>query len=240
MHKDLNSFTALMSSSKIFIQQVLALLAKDLKTEWRTREIFTSMFVFAVLVVVVFNFAIGADPQVIRKVVSGVVWVALVFAMILGLQRAIQCESEEDCLHGVLLALHDRSALFVAKVIANVLYMLLVAVCVLFLFSIWFGIDLTSCFFALWIVLVLGILGFSFVGTLFSLIVLHTRTREIMLPLLFLPISVPLIIASVYATASLIEGKSLTDITDYLTLMGVFDVVFLVLGLLVFDFVVEE
>src|SRR5262245_41564583 len=104
-----------MSSSKLFIHQVFALLVKDLKTEWRTREIFTSMLVFAVLVLVVFNFAIGADTELIRQVASGVVWVALLFATVLGLQRAAQMESEEDSLHGILLALHDRSALFVAK-----------------------------------------------------------------------------------------------------------------------------
>jgi heme exporter protein B len=152
----------------------------------------------------------------------------------------MQYESEEDCLHGVLLALYDRSALFVAKVMANVLYMLSVAACVLLLCSVWFDIDLASCFIPLSLVLILGILGFSFVGTLFSMIVLHTRTREVMLPLLFLPISIPLIIASVYATAYLIEGKSLPDIADYLTFIGVFDIVFLVVGLLVFDFIVEE
>src|SRR2546425_12254979 len=118
-----------MSGSKLFIRQVLALLVKDLKTEWRTREIFTSMFVFAVLVIVVFNFAIGADPELIRQVVSGVVWVALLFATVLGLQRAGQMESEEDSLEGVLLALHDRSALFVAKMIAQMLYLVLVVVC---------------------------------------------------------------------------------------------------------------
>ena len=87
MYKNSNSFIALMSGSKIFLQQVLALLAKDLKTEWRTREIFTSMFVFAVLVVVVFNFAIGADTELIRQVASGVIWIALSFASVLGLQR---------------------------------------------------------------------------------------------------------------------------------------------------------
>src|ERR1700757_732309 len=119
-----------MLKSKVFVQQILALLVKDLKTEWRTREIFTSMFVFAVLVIVVFNFAIGADPELIRHVVSGVVWVALLFATVLGLQRAGQMEREEDSLYGVLLALSDSSALFVAKMIAQMFYLLVVVVCI--------------------------------------------------------------------------------------------------------------
>ena len=89
-------------------------------------------------------------------------------------------------------------------------------------------------------VLLLGMLGFSAIGTLFSLLALNTRTREVMLPLLFLPVSVPLTIGSVYATAGLIDGQGLGDITDYLTLMGVFDVVFVTLAFLVFDYIVEE
>src|SRR5919108_3534072 len=167
MYKNLNSFIALMSASKVFLQQVLALLAKDLKTEWRTREIFTSMFVFAVLVVVVFNFAIGADTELIRQVAAGVVWVALSFATVLGLQRAGQMESEEDSLQGVLLALRDRSALFVAKIIAQMLYLLVVVICTLPLCAIWFRIDFLVCLGETCIVFVLGILGLSIVGTLF-------------------------------------------------------------------------
>src|SRR5499425_3726742 len=137
MYKNSNSSIALMSGSKVFLQQVLALLAKDLKTEWRTREIFTSMFVFAVLVVVVFNFAIGADTELIRQVASGVVWVALLFATVLGLQRAGHMESEEDSLQGVLLALCDCSVLFVAKMLAQMVYLLVVGVCTLPLCGIW-------------------------------------------------------------------------------------------------------
>ena len=229
-----------MFGSKIFIQQVLALLVKDLKTEWRTREIFTSMFVFTVLVVVVFNFAIGANTELIRQVASGVVWVALLFATVLGLQRAGQMESEEDSLQGVLLALHDRSALFVAKMIAQMLYLLIVVVCTLPLCGIWFHIDFTVCIGALGIVFTLGILGLSIVGTLFSMIALHTRAREVMLPMLFLPVSIPITITAVQATARLIDGKSLGDITDYLTLLGIFDVVFFALTLIIFDYVVED
>jgi heme exporter protein B len=229
-----------MLASKVFLQQVLALLAKDLKTEWRTREIFTSMFVFAVLVVVVFNFAIGADTELIRQVASGVVWVALLFATVLGLQRAGQMESEEDSLQGVLLALRDRSALFVAKMIAQMLYLLVVVICILPLCGIWFRIDFIACIGGLCVAFALGILGLSIVGTLFAMIALHTRACEVMLPMLFLPVSIPLTIAAVQATAQLIDGKSLGDIADHLTLLGIFDVVFFVLTLMIFDYVVED
>jgi len=240
MYKNSNSFIALMSGSKIFLQQVLALLAKDLKTEWRTREIFTSMFVFAVLVIVVFNFAIGADTELIRQVASGVIWIALSFASVLGLQRTGQMESEEDSLQGILLALHDRSALFIAKMLAQMVYLLVVVLCTLPLCGIWFHIDFIARIGELGIVFMLGILGLSIVGTLFAMITLHTRAREVMLPMLFLPVSVPLTIASVYATAQLIAGMTLGDIADYISLIGVFDIVFFTLVLLVFEHIVEE
>lgn len=224
----------------VFVRQAGAILAKDLKTEWRAREVFTSMFVFTVLVVVVFQFTIGSNPALIREVAAGVLWVALLFATVIGLQRAVQMEGEEDCLQGVLLAIQDRSALFLAKALANMIYLLVVSGCILPLFALWFRVDLTASLSALGVVLVLGIVGLSVLGTLFSLIVLNIRMREVMLPLLFLPVSVPLLIAAVYATGDLIDGKTLADIRDYMILMGVFDVVFLVLALLIFDYVVEE
>jgi heme exporter protein B len=240
MYKNSNSFITLMSGSKIFLQQVRALLAKDLKTEWRTREIFTSMFVFAVLVVVVFNFAIGADTELIRQVASGVIWIALSFASVLGFQRTGQMESEEDSLQGVLLALYDRSALFIAKMLAQMLYLLVVVLCTLPLCSIWFRIDFIACIGELCVTFTLGMLGLSIVGTLFGMIALHTRACEVMLPMLFLPVSIPLTIAAVQATAQLIDGKSLRDITDYLVFIGTFDVVFFTLVLMVFDYIVQE
>ncbi len=226
--------------SGVFIRQAGAILAKDLKTEWRAREVFTSMFVFTVLVVVVFQFTIGSNPALIREVAAGVLWVALLFATVIGLQRAVQIEGEEDCLQGVLLAVQDRSALFLAKTLANMIYLLVVSGCILPLFALWFRVDLTASLPALGVILALGIVGLSVLGTLFSLIVLNIRMREVMLPLLFLPVSVPLLIASVYATGDLIDGKTLADIRDYVILITVFDVVFLVLAVLIFDYVVEE
>ena len=229
-----------MSVNGVFMRQAGAILAKDLKTEWRAREVFTSMFVFTVLVVVVFQFTIGSNPALIREVAGGVLWVALLFATVIGLQRAVQMEGEEDCLQGVLLAVQDRSALFLAKALANMIYLLVVSGCILPLFALWFRIDLTARLPALGVILALGIVGLSVLGTLFSLIVLNIRMREVMLPLLFLPVSVPLLIAAVYATGDLIDGKTLADIRDYVILITVFDVVFLVLTVLIFDYVVEE
>ena len=235
-----NSCIARMSGSPRFLHQVLALLAKDLKTAWRTRAMFTAMFVFAVVVVVVFNFAIGADTELMRQVAAGVIWIALSFASVLGLQRSGQLDSEEDSLQGVLLALQDRSALFVAKMLAQLLYLLVVGGCTVPLCGLWFRLDLLACLGALCVALTLGLLGLSIVGTLFGMLAMQTRACEVMLPMLFLPVSIPVTIAAVQATTQVIDGKSLREVADYLVVLGVFDVVFFALALIVFDYIVEE
>lgn len=229
-----------MSGSWLFVQQIFALLVKDLTMEWRTREIFTSMFVFSVLVIIVFNFAIGADSALIRRVVAGVLWIALLFATVLGLQRSAHIESEEDSLQGIVLALRDSSALFLAKMIMHMLYLLLIGCCTVFLCGLWFHIDFLACVGALCLVLGLGMFGLSTIGTLFSIIAVQTRAREVMLPLLFLPVVVPLTIPTVHITSQLILGKTLADVADYLTMIIVFDIVFFVVSLLVFDYVLED
>jgi heme exporter protein B len=124
--------------------------------------------------------------------------------------------------------------------LAQMTYLLVVVLCTLPLCGIWFHIDFIARIGELGLVFMLGILGLSIVGTLFAMIALHTRAREVMLPMLFLPVSVPLTIASVYATAQVIAGMALRDIADYLSLIAVFDVVFFVLVLLIFDHIVED
>jgi heme exporter protein B len=138
------------------------------------------------------------------------------------------------------LALHDRSALFVAKMLAQMRYLLVVGICTLPLCGIWFRIDFIARIGELCLTFTLGMLGLSIIGTLFAMIAMHTRACEVMLPILFLPVSIPLLIAAVHATGQLMDGKSLQDIADYLILMGVFDTIFFSLTLIVFDYVVED
>lgn len=223
-----------------FFRQIGAILIKDLQTEWRTLELFTSMFIFAVLVMVVFNFALGAKTELIRPLVPGILWITVLFATILGLQRAIQKEGEEDALQGIILALYDYSALFIAKMLVHVLHLTLLVLCTLPLCSLWFHIDFTPCLGSLALILFLGIAGLSIIGTLFAMMMLNVRTREVMLPLLFLPIAVPITIAAVHATTKVLEGKAFSDVTDYVISIGIFDLVFLVISLMVFDYIVEE
>jgi heme exporter protein B len=229
-----------MLTRNLFFRQIGAILIKDLQTEWRTLELFTSMFIFAVLVIVVFNFALGSNTELIRPLVPGILWITLLFATILGLQRATQKEGEEDTLQGVILALHDYSALFIAKMLVHMLHLSILVLCTLPLCSLWFHIDFTSCLASLTLILFLGILGLSIIGTLFAMIMLNVRTREVMLPLLFLPISVPITIAAVHATTKVLDGKVFADVSDYIISIGVFDIVFFVVSLIVFDYIIEE
>lgn len=224
----------------MFLRQVLALLAKDLTIEWRSKDVVLAMSVFSLSIVVIANFALGANTELARTIAPGILWLALLFATVLGLQRAGDVESDDACLSGLLLAVRAPSVLFVAKTLTHIVYLTVVSVGTLPLYSLWFRIDLTERLGAFSLALLLGVVGLSIVGTLFSMLTLQMRTRDVLLPLLFFPVSVPLTIAAVYATVRIVEGKQLADITEYLTLMGVFDVVFLVLAWLVFDYVVEE
>lgn len=229
-----------MSGSKVFLRQLGAILLKDLRTEWRSREILTTTSVFAILVILIFHFAIGTNPALMRQIASGVLWITLLFSTVLGLQRAIQTESGEDCLQGILLALQDYSILFLAKMIANVFYLSIVSLCTLPLFSIWIHLDITRHLGMLIVVFLLGIIGFSIIGTLFSFIIANIKMQESLFPLLFLPITVPLTIAAVYATAILLDENNLGNIGDYVTILVVFDVIFFAIALMVFDYIVEE
>jgi heme exporter protein B len=229
-----------MSTRSIFFRQLGAILIKDLQTEWRTAELFTAMFIFAMLVLVVFNFAIGANAELIRQVVPGILWITILFSTILGLQRVIQKETEEDTLQGIMIALYDSSALFIAKMLVHMLHLTLLVVCTLPLCSLWFHVDFTACLGSIMVTLFLGIFGLSIVGTLFAMIMLTFRTREVLLPLLFLPVSIPITIAAVHVTTKLLSGKTLADVADYVISMCVFDVVFFVISLILFDHIVEE
>lgn len=229
-----------MLSNNTFLRQLWAILKKDLRTEWRSREILTTTSVFAILVVLVFHFAIGANPALLRQVAAGVLWITLLFATVLGLQRAIQTESGEDCLQGILLAAQDSSIVFLAKMIANSIYLTIVCLFTLPLFSVWMHIDLTRNFMILLLVFFLGIGGLSTIGTLFSFILVNIKMQESLFPLLFLPITVPLTIAAVYATALLIEENSVGNVWDYITILIVFDIIFFTIALIVFDYIVEE
>ena len=221
---------------KKFLGKVLAILWKDILSELRTRDIVVSVLVFALLVIVTFNFAF--EPERVGLVASGVLWVALTFAGVLGLSRSFVLEKDEGCLEGLMLCPVDREVIYWGKMLGNLTFMLIVAAIVLPIFFILFNLPIFRP--ELVLIVVLATIGFASVGTLFSALAVNTKAREIMLPILFFPIVVPVIIAAVKATELVLAGESWSSLASWLQIMAAFDIIFLVVSSLVFQFIIEE
>ncbi len=221
-----------------FWQAVSAITWKDIRAEVRTKDIFSSMFVFALLAVIVFNFAFDLRVPDMKMVVPGIVWVAVAFAGVLGLNRAFVIEQDKGSLAGLLLAPVDRAAIYFGKMLGNLLFIVIVEAILLPLVMIFFNLTLLTLPHIL--VLFLGTFGFAVVGTLFSAIAVNTRAREVLLPILLFPVLVPVLVSGVNMTGNLLDGKGLADITAGLQLVIFYDILFAIVAYLTFDYVVEE
>jgi heme exporter protein B len=223
-----------------YLHKILAIVWKDIVAELRTKEMFSAMFVFAVLVIVVFNFAfdLRVSGEQVRSVAPGALWVAFAFSGILGLNRAFVLEKDRGCLEGLLLAPVDHTAIYFGKMLSTVLFMLVVEVIVLPVFTAFFGVNL----FDPWLLLVvlMGTLGFAGVGTILSAMTAQTRAREVLLPILLLPVAAPVLIAAVKATAGVLDGLPIADIARWLQLLIAFDIIFPAVAFMTFDYVVKE
>jgi heme exporter protein B len=223
-----------------FLRQLRTLIWKDLLVEARGRETVLAGGVFALLVLVIFNFAFDLRVENVASVAPGVLWVTVTFAGVLSLGRAFARERDRRTLDGLLLAPIDRSALYLAKVVTSVASMLAVEVVALPAFIALFNLVVNLPLLVL--ALVLGTVGLAGVGTLFAAIAAHTRAREVMLPLLLFPIQVPVILATVKSTGAAIRvpGLDPPDVGQWLGLLVAFDALFLGLSVVLFDYAIEE
>jgi len=218
--------------------KIFAIYRKDILSEIRTREIITAVLVFALLVVVIFNFVFIPGTDTISLAAPGILWVAFTFAGILGLNRIFATEKENSRLEGLMLCPVDRLVIYWGKFLGSFTFMLAIEIIITPVFLVLLNLPLFLP--RLFVVIMLATLGFTAVGTLFSALAINIRARDIMLPILFLPIVVPVIIAAVKLTALVLEGSSWGDMLTWLQLIAVFDVIYLVVATLVFEFVVEE
>jgi len=222
-----------------YLAQAWAVARKDLQLEARSRERFVSMATFAVLVAVVFNFAL--DPTVRSRDIAGaMLWVTVLFAGTLGLGRSFAMEGEADALTGVLVSPAPRGAVFLGKFLANLLIMLAVEVVIFPVYALFFGLRLGGALGGLAIVVVLATVGFIALGTLFSAITAHTRLGESLLPILLLPLLIPVVIFAAGATQRLLIGRPLAEIGGNLRMLLAFDLVFLFVCTACFGAAVEE
>ncbi|MGB9640423.1 MAG: heme exporter protein CcmB [Anaerolineales bacterium] len=223
---------------KSYLRAILAVMVKDLTAEIRSRELLSSMFVFALLVILIFNFALELDVATRLTVTAGVLWVTFAFAGTLGLNRSMASEKDRGCLDGLLLAPVDRSAIFFGKMIGNLIFMIVVEIIVLPIYSVLYNINLFSTGF-LGVVL-LGSIGYVTVGTLLATMAVQTRTRDVMLPILLFPVTIPLLIAAVKGSMGFLQGIEMDEIRPWLNLLISYDIIFMALAFMVFDYLVEE
>jgi heme exporter protein B len=217
---------------------MMVIVWKDLLLELRSKDLVVSIVVFGLLVVVLFNFALNNIPGRSEELAPGILWAAFAFSAILAMNRAFVRDQEQGGLEGLLISPVSRDAIFLGKALTSLIFMLLVEAVLLPVYAVM--LDFSALSWYLMLTIFLGTLGFAVVGTLFSAMAVQTRSREIMLPVLFFPVLLPVIIASVEASTRAIGGETFIGLGRWLPLIGVFDAIFLVICPWVFSFVVEE
>ncbi len=229
-------------------RQIRALLKKDLVAEVRTKEMLTAMFLFALLAMIVFNYALGSTVKTgaridVTGIAGGLAWTIFAFMSLLGLNRSFVHEKDEGCLDGLLLAPVDRSLIYISKMLGNLIFLIVVEAITLPVFSIFFvsenylprlGLVVLS--------LLLGTLGMSAVGTLLATISMNTKARDLMLPVLFLPVVIPVVIAAVQSTGAAIAGtpEAMKGIATWLGMLVFYDAVFMLAAYGLYDYVIGE
>jgi heme exporter protein B len=222
------------------MKKIWAIVWKDIITELRTKELFSSMFTFALLIIVIFNFTFGFSVEFIPVAAPGILWVAFTFAGVLGLSRSFALEKEGNAILGLLLTPLDRSFIFLGKMIGNMIFVFIIETIILPIFVLFFNYNLFGNVLPLLLVILLGTIGFVSVGTLFSAMALNTKLREVLLPILLFPIIIPVIISSVKLISAILEGNPISYAGSSLQILVSFDIIFLVVCTIVFEYVIEE
>jgi heme exporter protein B len=215
------------------------LLAKELRLEFRTRELLTGTVIFVLVVIVLFSFAFDPTAADSRRYGPGLLWIAFLFAGSLMLHPSFAREQANQTLDALRMAPISSFAILLGKMLANFIFLAIAEIVLVPVFAVLYNVSLTGVAGRLALVLALGTLGLVITGTVFSAVSAHARMRELLLPLLLLPILAPLLIAAVEATASLFAEQPALDRT-WLTFLGGFDIVFLTASWLLCDFLLEE
>jgi heme exporter protein B len=219
------------------VQKLAALYWKDVLVELRAREVVIASLTFSLLVLVLFNFAFDLRVERAAAVAPGVLWVTFTFAGVLTLGRAFAREQDRGTLEGLLLSPIDRGTLYLAKLLANATFMLIVEAVTLPAFVALFNVQID--WGMMLAIVFLGTVGFAGVGTLLAAMAANSRARELLLPLLLFPLAVPVLLATVKATGQAL-GSLDGETHPWLGLLAAFDVIFLTLSWLAFDVVVES
>lgn len=222
------------------LRLALTLVGKDLRGERRSKEVLSATVFFALIAMTVINFSFDPGRFEAGDVGAGILWTSFLFAAMLGMNRLFQAETERGALEGLMLCPVERTTLYLAKCASLFVLLALTALAALFLFVIFFNVSLAGGFPALLAVTLLGTLGLAALGTTFAAMAAKTRAREVLLPLLLVPVAIPLLIAAVRCTGAVLRHEELASVAVWLRLLLAFDVIFLAAGYLTFPAILEE
>ncbi|MDA8212632.1 MAG: heme exporter protein CcmB [Clostridia bacterium] len=222
-----------------YYNQIRVLVWKDLASEFRSKEMLNSMLIFALLTTVIFSFAFDPEADTVKKVFPGVIWVALCFAGILGLNRSFQGEKSNDCFMGLLLCTPDPGVVYLGKLFSNLIFMLIIELISLPILFLLFDYRLQGSLGWLVLVIALGTWGFIAIGTFLSALAMNTKNSELLLPVILFPLLIPLLIAAVKATGLILGGGDFASWSNWLGIICSFDLIFTVVSWFLFDYVLE-
>ncbi len=222
-----------------YFKSIFAIVKKDILMELRSKEVINSMLVFALLVTIVFSFVFEPGSQTKNEVVGGIFWVAVVFSGLLGLSKTMVSEVQGGNLEALLLSPVDRSAIFFGKFLSNFIFLMLMEIVLLPLFTVFYSVNILT-HYKIIVVMVIATYGFCLLGTLFSLISVRTKTREIMLPLMLLPIIIPIILGAILSFNVFILGNPSEEASNWITLITAFDIIFTAVIFAIFGLIIEE
>jgi heme exporter protein B len=222
-----------------YVRRAWIVFQKDLLIERRSKEQTNALLFFCLVLLFLFQFALGPDRDRLAAALPGLLWLGFILAGLLGLGRSFLAERENDCWEGLLLTPGDKSAIYLGKLTGSLALMFVVEAMVLALFALFFNVDLAPVLPPLIMVIVLGTVGFAAMGTLFAALTAQARARELLFPVLLLPVLVPVLLGTVKATEAVLLREPLVDVAHWLKLLVAADVIYVVAGLLTFDFILE-
>lgn len=219
---------------------VWAVFAKDVRVEWRSRETLAPMCVFGLLVVFLFNFAFETAHEETLRLLPGLLWIAFAFSGILGFNRSFAAERENGCMEGMALAPVDPSAIFVGKLLANLVFLGVTEAVIVFAAAIWYNFSFLPSLGWVALIVFFGTLGYAALGTIFGAIAANTRMREVMLPVMQFPVAFWILILAVDATSDALRNAASSEISQGLFRVAGISLIFAAVSFLLFEYVLEE
>lgn len=224
-----------------FFSAALTIFLKDVRAEFRTKEVFNAAAVFSLLVIVIFSMAFEPTSAMARQMSGGLLWLAFTFSGLLALSRTFAREVPNDCILALRMAPISPAAVYLGKFLSNLLFLGLLNLLLLPLFAVFYNVRLEDKLLTLIGIVLLGSWGLAAVGTTFAAISTSVRLRELMLPVLLFPIEIPLVLSLVEATtAVLLEADTLVTVRTWLQICAGFNIIFTTLSLMLFDHLLEE